>query len=600
MLNKSRALAQQEQVEEIMKCAKDPVYFITTYMKIFHPVKGVVDFDLYPFQKDCIEDFLEFKYNIILKSRQLGLSTVTAAYCLWFAMFHRAKNIVIMATKLEVGKNMVGKIREAFQLLPAWMLEKLNLSDPDAESVKYIKFSNGSKITAIPTAKDAGRSEAVSLLVVDEAAHIENLKELWLGIKPTLSTGGKAIVFSTPAGKSNFFYELWVGAETKEMKEGKSGFHCVNPGKNGFHAIKLPWMVHPERDDEWFKNESASMDDRGVAQEMLCDFSTSGFTYFQQSDIESLKATACNPITYSGPTANNQDFWIWKLPQANHKYIIAADIARGDAEDFSAFHVIDTNASDIAGEYVGKIPTDDFGVFLDRVGRLYNNALLVIESNSYGVATGNKLKDLKYPNLYYDDKAKEKMENIFDESEKKMFTPGFYSHGKIREIALTKLEECIRKKLIKIYSMRFANEMDTFVFNGKRGQATKGKHDDLIMALAIGLQIFDPNGASQGFNDPSSMAIQLAMIQGFSRSTKTMSTSVENYGKTPESQTINPYAARRGYSLSPVSSFINSNQETPLTEKREEFNGKLLPPGVKREHVEQQQMIYNEFGWLLK
>jgi len=162
------ALTKKEQVDEIMKCGEDPIYFIRKYLYIQHPLKGRLPFDLYPFQEECIEAFLNYKFTIALKSRQLGMSTTISAYCLWMAMFRRDANILIMATKLDVSKFMIQKIRTTFKMLPAWMLNLLDLKEPEAESVKYIKFNNGGKITAIPTSVDAGRGEAVTLLIVDE------------------------------------------------------------------------------------------------------------------------------------------------------------------------------------------------------------------------------------------------------------------------------------------------------------------------------------------------------------------------------------------------------------------------------------------------
>ena len=122
-------------------------------------------------------------------------------------------------------------------------------------------------------------------LVSHNCAHIDNLEELWLGLYPTLSTGGRAIVFSTPAGK-NFFYQMWMGAETGEWEEGKVGQHCKGVGKNGFHGIKLPWHVHPERDDAWFEDQAKPLDARGIAQELLCSFEGSSLTFFSQNDID--------------------------------------------------------------------------------------------------------------------------------------------------------------------------------------------------------------------------------------------------------------------------------------------------------------------------
>lgn len=158
----------QLQVDEVIKCAEDPIYFILNYLEIQHPDRGRIPFELYEFQKECIQQFNEHKYNVILKSRQLGITTVICAYALWMAMFRRDKNILIMATKLDVGKGLIKKIKIAFDSLPKWMLRVLELTEPDASSVRYLKLTNGSKIEAIPTSADAGRSEAVSLLILDE------------------------------------------------------------------------------------------------------------------------------------------------------------------------------------------------------------------------------------------------------------------------------------------------------------------------------------------------------------------------------------------------------------------------------------------------
>jgi hypothetical protein len=161
-------LAKQEQIDEIIKCGTDPIYFIKTYLFIQHPEKGRIPFELFDFQEDCIKDILKYKFNVIVKSRQLGLSTTTAAYCLWMAMFHEDRNILILATKLEVSKKIIEKIRITFKMLPTWMVNLLGITDPEASSVKYIKFNNGSKITAEPTTENSGRSDALSLLVIDE------------------------------------------------------------------------------------------------------------------------------------------------------------------------------------------------------------------------------------------------------------------------------------------------------------------------------------------------------------------------------------------------------------------------------------------------
>ena len=521
------ALTKKEQIDEIMKCGEDPVYFIKKYLYIQHPIKGRLPFELYPFQENCIEDFLSYKYNIVLKSRQLGLSTTTSAYCLWMAMFRRDAEILIMATKLEVAKNMVQKIRTTFKMLPAWMLNLLDLTEPEAESVKYLKFNNGSRITAIPTSPDAGRSYAVSLLIIDECALIENLEELWTGLRPTLSTGGRAIIFSTPKGK-NFFYQLWTNADTGQYEENKVGLHCTSIGKNGFHGIKLPWTVHPEHDDKWFEEESKPMDARGIAQELLCSFEGSSLTFFAQSEIDYIRNISYSPIGYAGPNGKGNDLYIWKTAINDHKYLISADIARGDAEDYSTFHVFDTNESEVVAEYMGKIAPDRFGEFLIEIGKRYNNALIVNEKNTVGIATAIKLRDSEYPNLYFDQETQNKMFNMTPE-EKKEVLPGFTITSKNREKMLENVEQVIRNRQLKLYSLRFVEEMETFIWNGKRGQALKKRHDDLIMALAIGLQIFTPSAAQMGYLNAQDANQTMAMIllKGMSRGFKDVDKKVE-------------------------------------------------------------------------
>ena len=547
------ALTKKEQVDEIMKCGEDPIYFIRKYLYIQHPLKGRLPFDLYPFQEECVEAFLNYKFTIALKSRQLGMSTTISAYCLWMAMFRRDANILIMATKLDVSKFMIQKIRTTFKMLPAWMLNLLDLKEPEAESVKYIKFNNGGKITAIPTSVDAGRGEAVTLLVVDEAAHVENFQELWLGLYPTLSTGGRAIIFSTPKGK-NFFYQMWAEADTGVLEEGKVGQHCKGVGKNGFHGIKLPWFVHPERDEKWFEEQAKPMDARGIAQELLCGFEGSTLTFFSQACIDYVRNLSQTPIGFTGPNSKGQDLHIWKTSVPDHKYVISADVARGDAEDYSTFHVFDTNTSEVVAEYMGKIPPDRFGEWLVEIGKRYNTALIVNEKNTVGIATAIKLRDAEYPNVYYDLDLQDKM-LIMTPDEKKDVLPGFTISPKNREKILENLEQVIRNQQLKIYSLRFVSQMETFIWNGKRGQALKKRHDDLIMAMAIGLQIFTPSAAQEGYlgMQAASQSVAMSMLKGMSRGFKD----------------------------------INSK-----------FNGKPIPFGVRRESIKLDQELRKEFWWL--
>ena len=460
----------EAQVKEIIRCGKDPQYFMNKYCKIQHPTKGLIPFRTYPFQDECVKDFNEHRFNIVLKSRQLGLSTVTAMYSIWLAIFHRDKNILIIATKQSVAVNLVKKVKTALKSLPSWLF----LSEIKSSTKQHVEFNNGSSIKAIPTSEDAGRSEALSLLIIDEAAFIRNFKELWMGLYPTLSTGGRAIILSTPNGSGGQYYDLYTKAET---------------GENIFHPIKLMWDVHPERDQAWFDNEVKNFTPKQIAQELLCDFVSSGDTMLSVEVLEKLRINVENPIDAWGP---GREVWVWKSPIQDHEYVISADVSRGDGADYSTFQVIDKTTSEQVAEFRGKIFPDQFASLLSEAGKKYNNALICPEKNTYGWTTNKTLLDLGYKNLYYKS-SKDKYDASYGTFSSSAFASkvGFDTQGGIKEKALSRMEEWIRNDYIRLKSARLYDEMKTFVdINGKL-RAQKGKNDDLVMALAIGCWLYD-------------------------------------------------------------------------------------------------------------
>lgn len=456
----------------MIRCAKEPIYFINTYVKIVHPVKGKLPFKTYPFQDDCINAFLEHRFNIILKSRQLGLSTVTAAFSTWYALFHRDKNVLVIATKLDVAMNFIKKVKTAFDNLPPWFNSLFKIT---SETKKSITLSNGSTITAVPTSEDAGRSEALSLLIVDEAAIIQNFEEVWTGLYPTISTGGRAILLSTPKGASGQFYELWQQAINKE---------------NSFNPITLPWTVHPEHDEAWFKHETQGFSKRRIAQEYECDFNASGETFLQPEDMEYIRGMIKDPID---KWDTNRDVWIWERPQIGEKYFISCDVSRGNADDYSTFHVLKDSTNEVVAEYMGKLPPDEVGKLVYDVATKYNNALVCPENNTFGHATIRMLQVLGYKNLYYEGKRP----GYIPMDDREM--AGFSTQKNTREKILANLEKMIRNKTLKTYSNRLFLELKTFVWIGPRARAQNGKHDDLVMSLAIGAWLLDPD--TGGGND---------------------------------------------------------------------------------------------------
>lgn len=484
------------QIKEIIKCGKDPIHFMNAYVKIQHPKKGLIPFNTYEFQDRCVDDFRQHRFNIILKSRQLGLSTVTAAYAVWMAIFYKEKNILVIATKQKTAVNIIKKVKVMIASLPKWLM----LPSITTNNNQTLAFNNGSQIQAVARSEDAGRSEALSLLIIDEAAFIQGFDQIWTGLSPTLSTGGSAILISTPNGVGNQYHKLWVDAEA---------------GVNKFNPIKLPWNVHPEHDQEWFDAETRGSSKKLIEQEFLCSFFGSGETYLQTPEVEWLHNNIREPIRKDNEC---RDVWVWKEPIPGHNYVLSGDAARGDSKDFSTFHIIDTVDCEVVAEFKGMIPPDQFGDLMNKWGLQYNKALICPENNTYGFTACQKLKILKYPRLYYQNQHVYTYDTIPPEDG----VPGFSTQAKSRMLVLAKLEELIRNKVLKIYSQRFFDEVQTFTFVNGRAQALKGYNDDLILSLAIGGWIID---TVVGYSTNNNF-MDSALIANMSTTSRTMDQAV--------------------------------------------------------------------------
>jgi hypothetical protein len=461
--------------EEYRKCAGDPIYFMKKYCVIQHPVRGKIPFHLYSFQEECLTDFKENRFNIILKSRQLGLSTLSAGFILWKMLFNQDFNALVIATKVTVAKNLVEKVRVMHDLLPVWLRDGGNSSVEDNKL--SLKLKNGSQVKAIASSPDAGRSEALSLLVVDEAAFIRDIDEIWLSAQSTLSTGGSAIILSTPNGVGNFFHKTWVAGEA---------------GQNGFNCINLHWTVHPERNQAWRDEQTKILGVKGAAQECDCDFIGSGDTVIDPALLTWYKDTyIMDPVEKRGFDGN---LWVWEYPNYNRQYMVVADVARGDGADYSTAQVIDIDDCSQVAEYKGKIDTKDFGNFLTSLATEYNNALLVVENSNVGWACIQQIIDRQYGNLFYMSNdlkyidVEKQMSNKFYRDEKQMVA-GFSTTSKTRPLIISALDTYMNEKDIMIRSQRLIDELFTFIWTGGRAEAMKGYNDDLTMAMAIGLWV---------------------------------------------------------------------------------------------------------------
>jgi len=466
----SQADIKQIVAQEYVKCAKDPAYFMKKYCYIQHPTRGRILFNLYPFQEGVLHLFRDEKMLITLKSRQLGISTLASAYALWLMIFHKDKNVLALAITQATARNLVTKTIFMYENLPKW------LQLPFTEKNKLsLRLKNGSKITAKSSNADAARSEAVSLLLIDEAAFIDNIEETFTAAQQTLATGGQCMALSTPNGVGNWFHKTWEKAEA---------------GENGFVPVKLKWDVHPERAQDWRDEQSRQLGEKMAAQECDCDFLSSGDSVVEVENMAFYEETYVKePMEKRGVDGN---LWIWESPDYQKSYMVVADVARGDSTDYSGFHVFDIESCTQVAEYKGKISPKEYGNVLVGIATEYCDALLVIENANIGWSTIEQVISREYKNLYYSSRSdNETVESYMAKYERDKLVPGFTMSLKTRPLVIAKMTEYIRERSVIVQSKRLLAEMRVFIWRNGKAQAQSGYNDDLIMAFATALYVRD-------------------------------------------------------------------------------------------------------------
>jgi hypothetical protein len=308
-------------IQELRKCKNNPIYFIETYVKIVHPTKGAVHFHLYDYQKELVRCYHTKGDNIVLSARQTGKSITSSAYILWFTIFKRDKQVLIASNKEKGAKEMIARIRYAYEHLPMWL--KPGITD-DGWNKFSIIFDNGSKIDSSATSEDSGRGMSISLLYLDEFAFVApNIaEEFWTAIAPTLSTGGDCIITSTPNGDMNLFAQLWRGAELDV---------------NGFHPTWVKWDQPPGRDEEFKKKQIGKIGERKWLQEYECEFLSSDALLINSQVL----ITETKRLEKIKPIKEIHDVKFWKNIIKGKNYLIGVDPATGSGEDFSVISGFD-------------------------------------------------------------------------------------------------------------------------------------------------------------------------------------------------------------------------------------------------------------------
>lgn len=461
----------KEHLTEYLRCSKDWRYFAEKYYKILSLKDGMITPKLRDYQVEMINSFVNNRFTIVLASRQAGKSTSFEIFLCWLILFHKDQRVGILANKAEQARDILRKVKEAYELLPKWMQQGVKVWNAGS-----IKLENGSMVIAASTSSTAIRGKSIGLLIVDERAFIP--KNIWDGfissVYPTISSSNtsKVIYVSTPCGL-NHFYKDWQDAADK---------------KNEFHPIRVDWWQVPGRDEKWKTETIANIGNVRFAQEYGNSFLGSISTLIEPEFINSLKFM--HPLENSGLRFTNNKWKehvnVYREPIPGHVYAIGVDSAK----------MTDDNAGDALGAQILDITTFPFeqvctffakdGVsylqapeIVCTIGKYYNNAYMFIENNEIGQEVANICQfDFEYENIYFE----------------KGNLPGFRTTKKTKRIGCSNLKLLIENFKIILHDFNTISQISTFIRVKESYKAEAGYQDDLVMALIAALFFMQTTG----------------------------------------------------------------------------------------------------------
>ena len=452
------------QVQEYLKCADDPIYFIREYLKIVSLDEGLVSFDMYDFQEEMVKKFHDERFNIAKLPRQYGKSTIVTAYLLWYVLFNQNVNVAILANKAATAREMLGRLQLSYENLPRWLQQGINEWNKGS-----LELENGSKIMAASTSASAVRGMSFNVIFLDEFAFVPNhiADQFFSSVYPTISSGKKTkvIIISTPHGM-NMFYKLWHDAERR---------------KNEYVPTEVHWSQVPGRDAKWKEQTSANTSEEQFKVEFECEFLGSVDTLISPSTLRTM--------AYEDPLNENKGLAIYETVEKDHNYVITADVARGVSGDYSAFLVVDTTT--IPYRVVARYRNNDvkpilFPNILVDVARNYNGAFILVEVNDVGGQVADIIQyDLEYDNLLMCAMRGRAGQQVGQGFSGKKTQMGVKMSTAVKQVGCSNLKVLVEDSKLLIPDYECIAELTTFIQKGQSFQAEEGCNDDLAMCMVI-------------------------------------------------------------------------------------------------------------------
>lgn len=454
----------QEQIQEWLKCAGDPVYFAEKYIKIVHVDRGFIPIILYDYQKEIIEKVQNNRRVTVVTSRQAGKTTTAAAIILHYILFNDHKTVALLANKGDAAREILERIKNAYEALPDWLQQGVEEWNKGS-----ITLENGCKVIAAATSSSAIRGKSISLLYIDEAAFVENWDEFFASVFPTISSGEttKVLFTSTPNGL-NHFYKTCMGARE---------------GTNGYQYVEVPWQQVPGRGEEWRKETLAAMDfdHEKFAQEFECAWLGSSGTLISGAVLKSLVARQ--------PIASRDGLTVYKEKISTNRYCVIVDVSRGKGLDYSAFQVIDITQMPYEQVCTFKnnmITPLDFASIIHRISKTYNEATILVEINDIGGQVADSLYfDYESENIIFTENAGARGKRISAGFSKGASERGIRTTKTVKSIGCSMLKLLIEQQQLIINDHNTIHELSRFSRKGNSYEAESGCNDDLVMCLVL-------------------------------------------------------------------------------------------------------------------
>ena len=459
----------QEQVDEYIKCAKNPVYFAENYIKIVNVDEGLMKFKMWPFQKEMIKTYHENRFSITKCPRQVGKTTTSVAYLLWLTLFTDTQNVAVLANKGSLARDILAKYQLAYENLPMWLQQGVVVWNKG-----NVELENGSKIIAASTSSSAIRGGSFNCVFLDEFAFVPNniAEEFFNSVYPVISSGktSKIIIVSTPNGM-NLFYKLWMDAINK---------------KNNYKTFEIHWSMVPGRDEAWREETIRNTSERQFRQEFETEFLGSSNTLVSGYKLQT--------IAYRDPIHTHDMMKIYEMPvkeeegaKSDHLYCICVDVSEGKNLDSSAFQVIDisqTPYKQVATYASSSITPILFPTVIYNAARYYNNAYVLVEINNNPQVADSLHQDFEYENLW----------KVFTGNKKPQQLSAGFARGiqmglkmspQVKAIGCSNLKTLIEGDKLIINDFDTYSELTTFEQQKNSFAAALGANDDLVMSLVI-------------------------------------------------------------------------------------------------------------------